>query len=67
MTMQNPIFKAYCLAYVFILPSLCLVTIVLTFDCGVFFLALQGSGGRPGFGRGAGGYSSAAPSGSGLP
>lgn len=29
--------------------------------------SFQGSGGRPGFGRGAGGYSSAAPSGSGLP
>ncbi|KAL0710336.1 hypothetical protein Bca4012_017314 [Brassica carinata] len=29
--------------------------------------SFQGSGGRPGFGRGAGGYSAAAPSGSGLP
>ncbi|CAF1755448.1 unnamed protein product [Brassica oleracea var. botrytis] len=29
--------------------------------------SFQGSGGRPGFGRGAGGYGAAAPSGSGLP
>ncbi|CAN7006370.1 unnamed protein product [Brassica rapa subsp. trilocularis] len=29
--------------------------------------SFQGSGGRPGFGRGAGGFSAAAPSGSGLP
>ncbi|CAN6987479.1 unnamed protein product [Brassica rapa subsp. trilocularis] len=29
--------------------------------------SFQGSGGRPGFGRGAGGYNAAAPSGSGLP
>ncbi|VVA92661.1 unnamed protein product [Arabis nemorensis] len=29
--------------------------------------SFQGSGGRPGFGRGAGGYSAAAPSGSGFP
>jgi len=41
-------------------PSLCLVAIVLT-----SFLVYQGSG--RGFGRGAGGYSAAAPSGSGLP
>ncbi|EFH43852.1 hypothetical protein ARALYDRAFT_492247 [Arabidopsis lyrata subsp. lyrata] len=29
--------------------------------------SFQGGGGRPGFGRGAGGYSAAAPSGSGFP
>ena len=53
--------------YIFCLCFVILSSLVLTFFCCFFFVCVQGSGGRPGFGRGAGGYSAAAPSGSGLP